>query len=874
MNWSAKETIANISNIVTAAALGSLGTVSPLSAALAGGAAEGIIKGIDTCKEPTPLQAFQKIIRCATQKALDEINLELPAACKTELINTLFSTENVLCYRSVADSEIFFEETITNIIHSYQECDISTIPVRQIAHCILEHMESEILQNREALILQNNMVSRQILQVVQKSNGMSVESKTFSFDSSKIRERSLLLLREYQYAIRSSYYEQHITPTIIPNLETSSASLTIWELIPWMESQGINHIQIVGEGGTGKTSLLVSLWESLATDNSCAEYLVNMVKLSHINNKTKDQAEYFLLQEYAGKFLFDDFWLTTEQLNEALKILSMADRSAAGCKYVLLLDGFNEVRSDYQASLIRQLTALSCHKNVILILTSRFELLPQHLLYDFFPLYVADLEENAIFAYLEEHRDSAVDRNSLFRPEPLISDEDYFLLSNPMLLTVYCETDQLNQANLNSRLFSFPSEIKTKQDLIRAFFEGLACKEYNFDGNLDHLALTLFINNFVLPYIAAQMNYFFACSYKDVKNHLEIVSCQAQQNNSVFDTFFRERDLDLQWENLRKQPKLYHIIRKYLLENPTVFVGTDSRDGANAWIFIHQEFRDYCQMKYYTTCLEYLLSEENPNIILSGNQWHTALLKIRKKLQSYPNLYWPAILESMPEEYMPDETDCYHKIGCTNIYAIMKAVIHSGLRQIEEMNSAAKKPLQDISQTQIPGYAQTAFSALIDGMDLQYVLIGTANFKEKYLDASFRPVQKFTHPDETRRYHNLMLEAVCNLANQLKENRFFADFDIQLPTDRQLAAAASRDRHSPLYRILISCLGQYGMQYGILGIVLASYQPIPEGFKDYTAMPKPNGYRALHVTVLLNESLPVQIIIRQTRKLRSGKRFH
>ena len=80
MNWSAKEAIGNISNIITTAALSSLSTVSPFAAALAGSAAEGIIKGIDTFKQPTPLQSFQEIIRCATQKALDEVNLELPVS--------------------------------------------------------------------------------------------------------------------------------------------------------------------------------------------------------------------------------------------------------------------------------------------------------------------------------------------------------------------------------------------------------------------------------------------------------------------------------------------------------------------------------------------------------------------------------------------------------------------------------------------------------------------------------------------------------------------------------------------------------------------------------------------------------------------------
>lgn len=873
MNWSAKEAIGNISNIITTAALSSSGAVSPITAVLAGSAAEGIIKGIDTFKEPTPLQCFQEIIRCATQKALDEVCLELPADCETALINAMFSTDNALLYMKTDDNEILFEKTITSVLSSYQECDITTVPIKQITHCILHHIESEILKNQKALILQNTIMSKQILEIVQKSNGMHFENRDSSFDSSKIRERSLLRLREYQSAALFSYYKQHIAPTIIPNLKISSKHLTIWELIPWIESHGINHIQIVGEGGIGKTSLLLLLWEYLATNSSYANYFVNMIKLNQINDKKRDEAENFLFHEYARKFLFNDVWLTREQLNEALKILYMTNLPAAEYKFILLLDGFNEVQSNYQTILIRQLTELNRCQNVIIILTSRFQLRPQQLVYDFFTLKVARLEQNAIFSYLETHMNTTFSKNLLFQLENSASNEYHSLLSNPMMLTVYCETNQLNQANLNSRFFSFPPKIETKQDLINAFFEGLACKEYNLDGNLENLVLTLFINNYVLPHIAAQMNDSYNCSYENVKKYIEIICDQARKNNPVFNALFHERDLGLQWAHLRKLPDLCDIVRKYLLENPTVFVGNDSREGTNGWSFIHQEFRDYCLLKYSITCLEYLLSQDGSVTVLSKTQLLTAILKIRKKLQSYPNLYWPDKLETMPAEYILEGTDAHHKIGCTNIYTIMKIVIHSGLRQIDEMNNAAKEQLPDASRKQILNHAQAIFPTLINCMDLQYILMDTSNIKEIYLDALFRLEKKITHTDKVEQFRGHLLDAICNLAERLKGEKLFADFDIQLPTDRQLATTASSGKHSPVYKIIISCLGQYRQQYSVLGIVHESYRISLAGFKDYIAMPKPNGYRALHTTVLLNENLTVEVIIRQTRKLRSGKRF-
>src|SRR5215204_1713827 len=183
------------------------------------------------------------------------------------------------------------------------------------------------------------------------------------------------------------------------------------------------------------------------------------------------------------------------------------------------------------------------------------------------------------------------------------------------------------------------------------------------------------------------------------------------------------------------------------------------------------------------------------------------------------------------------------------------------LREIEYLGKQVQKAKETLEV-----YAPLAHRLGIHAMkweleDLAFETLHPRKYAEIEAMVTERRADREGHVSEAARILKLELDKVdipAEISGRAKH--FYSIYDKMAKKGREF----NEIYDLTAMRVIAERSGDEGTRdcYGALGLIHSLWKPMPGRFKDYVAMPKLNGYRALHTTVIGPQGRPLEIQVR------------
>ncbi len=189
------------------------------------------------------------------------------------------------------------------------------------------------------------------------------------------------------------------------------------------------------------------------------------------------------------------------------------------------------------------------------------------------------------------------------------------------------------------------------------------------------------------------------------------------------------------------------------------------------------------------------------------------------------------------------------------------------LREIEYLGK--QKQMQKSKET-LEVYAPLAHRLGIHALkweleDLAFETLHPRKYEEIKAMVAERRTDREEHVAEAARILQLELDKVdipAEISSRAKH--FYSIYDKMAKKGREF----NEIYDLTAMRVIVERASEEGTRdcYGALGLIHSLWKPMPGRFKDFIAMPKFNGYRSLHTTVIGPEGRPLEIQVR-TREM-------
>ncbi|NIM15498.1 MAG: hypothetical protein GTO45_26255, partial [Candidatus Aminicenantes bacterium] len=394
---------------------------------------------------------------------------------------------------------------------------------------------------------------------------------------------------------------------------------TVITLLPHSWKQSGKHAVIVGDGGMGKTVSLIRLWESLLVksfsggpgprgagslkgqstlnETPCAmhpaqcshplaaggnnkEPVPVFIALNEFNQVKEENRRGFILNYIRENYC--DSSTSIEEIWEAMK--QPEPEGAFKPRMALLLDGFNEITVEKKELLLEIKRIIEQCPGTRIVLTSRFDMRGQYQWGNWNLVRLLKLGKKQVESYLQE-KNLGIPGQARFLE----------LIGNPMMLTLYAATCEVQNKNRESQHCRFKDRVESVGELLWNFMEAQV-------GNLgerlgedrEMVYYYKFLLKFFLPALGFEMEKagLFDFTNAQIKGHIDFI-CKRFSQDDFFNAY---AEFDEYVENLplgegahdAERRKRAAKLKRIFCEELHMLV----KEG-ESYRFLHQDFRDF-----------------------------------------------------------------------------------------------------------------------------------------------------------------------------------------------------------------------------------------------------------------------------------------
>jgi WD40 repeat protein len=242
-------------------------------------------------------------------------------------------------------------------------------------------------------------------------------------------------------------------------------SLNILEVLPVLWKMEIKHAVIVGDGGMGKTVSLLQWWKQLLEPGELDKPVPVFIALNELNQVPERKREDFIIASVLNNYVDDDVESLTE--TDIKKIMKTPLRGGSDFipSLVLLLDGFNEITVEKRELLLELNHLVEQCPGIQVVITSRYDIRGNFTWGHWNLVRIKELDEDKVEDYLGGKGMSIPELERLQK-----------LLSNPMMLTLYAGSCEVQKNQRDFSYCCFKDKVETSGELLWNFIEAQVAK--------------------------------------------------------------------------------------------------------------------------------------------------------------------------------------------------------------------------------------------------------------------------------------------------------------------------------------------------------------------------------------------------------------